>query len=70
MYEFAVDSTSPAKRVDQEIISVEETDEGFLVEVLITVKGFTFTNDKLHWLVGVFVDLKGIPTQKYINFAY
>jgi cell division protein FtsB len=70
VYEFTVDSTSPAKRVDQKIISVEEIEDGFLVEVLITVKGFTFTNDKLHWIVGVFVDLKGIPTQNYINFAY
>lgn len=70
VYEFTVDSTSPAKRIDQEVLSVEETDDGFLVEMLITVKGFTFTNDRLHWIVGVFVDFKGIPTQNYINFAY
>lgn len=70
VYEFTVDNTAPGKRVDQEIISVKETEDGFLVEVLATFKGFTFTNDKLHWIVGVFVDAKGIPTQKYINFAY
>lgn len=70
VYEFTVDNTAPGRRVDQEIISVKETEDGFLVEVLATFKGFTFTNDKLHWIVGVFVDAKGIPTQKYINFAY
>ena len=70
VYEFTVDNTAPARRVDQEVLSVEETEDGFTVEVLVTFKGFTFTNDKLHWVVGVFVDLKGIATQKYINFAY
>jgi hypothetical protein len=70
VYEFSVDNTAPAKRIGQEIVSVTETEEGFLVEILITVKGFTFTNDKLHWTVGVFVDSKGIATQRYINFAY
>ncbi len=70
VYEFSVDNTSPAKRIAQEIVSVTETEDGFLVEVLITVKGFTFTNDKLHWNVGIFVDSKGIATQRYINFAY
>ncbi|MBU7031373.1 MAG: hypothetical protein HXS53_02470 [Theionarchaea archaeon] len=70
VYEFSVDNTSPAKRIAQEIVSVTESGDGYLVEVLITVKGFTFTNDKLHWTVGVFVDSKGIATQRYINFAY
>jgi hypothetical protein len=70
VYEFSVDNTSPAKRIDQQVLSIKETEEGFLVDVLITVKGFSFTNDKLHWNVGVLVDFKGIPTQKYISFAY
>ena len=70
VYEFTVDNTAPARRVDQEIVSVKETEDGYLVEVLVTFKGFTFTNDKLHWTVGVLVDSKGIATQKYINFAY
>jgi hypothetical protein len=70
VYEFSVDNTAPAKRIAQEIVSITDTEDGFLVEILITVKGFTFTNDKLHWTVGVFVDSKGIATQRYINFAY
>ncbi len=70
VYSFEVDSASTAKRIDQEVVSVKETEEGFLVEVLVTFKGFSFTNDKLHWTVGVLVDSKGIATQKYINFAY
>lgn len=70
VYEFAVDNTAPARRVDQEIVSVKETEEGYLVEILVSFKGFTFTNDTLHWTVGVLVDMKGIATQKYINFAY
>ncbi len=70
VYEFQVDSTAPAKRVEQEIVSVKETEDGFIVEVLVTFKGFTFTNDKLHWSIGIFVDYKGLATQKYISFAY
>lgn len=70
VFEFEVDNTSPAQRVDQEIISVTKTDEGFLVTMMLTFKGFTFTNDKLHWEVGILVDEKGIATQKYIKFAY
>lgn len=70
VYTFSVDNNSSAKRVGEEIVSVTETDEGFLVKMILTFKGFTFTNDKLHWEVGILVDHKGIATQKYINFAY
>jgi hypothetical protein len=70
VYTFSVDNTSSAKRVEEELVSVTETDEGFLVKMMLTFKGFTFTNDKLHWEVGILVDHKGIATQKYINFAY
>lgn len=70
VYQFSVDNTAPARRVEEQVLSVEETEDGFLVEVLVAFKGFTFTNDKLYWIAGVFVDSKGIATQKYINFAY
>lgn len=70
VYTFSVDNNSSAKRVEEELVSVTETDEGFLVKMILTFKGFTFTNDKLHWEVGILVDNKGIATQKYINFAY
>ncbi len=70
VYEFTVDNNASARRVDQAVLSIEETEGGFLVEVLVAFKGFSFTNDRLHWTVGVFVDAKGIATQKYINFAY
>ncbi|MGD2250982.1 MAG: hypothetical protein PVF58_21500 [Candidatus Methanofastidiosia archaeon] len=68
--EFEVDNTSNAKRIKEEIISVEKTADGHLVKMLLTFKGFHFTNDKLHWEVGILVDAKGIATQKYIKFAY
>jgi hypothetical protein len=70
VYEFEVDNTSSAQRVDQEVISVEETADGFLVKALLTFKGFSFTNARLNWEVGILVDAKGIATQKYISFAY
>jgi hypothetical protein len=70
VYEFDVDNTSVAKKVDQQIISVTETEEGFLVEMILAFKGFTFTNDKLYWQVGILVDSKGIATQKYLRFAH
>jgi hypothetical protein len=70
VFQFEVDNTSEAKRVDQEILSVTKTDDGFLVTMMLTFKGFTFTNDRLHWEVGIVVDEKGIATQKYIKFAY
>lgn len=70
VFEFEVDNTSSAQRVDQQVVSVKETEEGYVVELLLTFKGFSFTNDKLHWTVGILVDPKGIATQKYIKFAY
>ncbi len=70
VYEFTVDNTASAQRIDQQVVSVTETEDGYVVELLLTFKGFSFTNDKLHWTVGVLVDFKGIATQKYINFAY
>lgn len=70
VYEFEIDNTAPAQRIDQQVLSVTETEDGYMVEVLLTFKGFTFTNDKLHWIVGILVDSKGIATQNYINFAY
>ena len=70
VFQFEVDNTSEAKRVDQEILSVTKTDDGFLVTMMLTFKGFTFTNDRLHWEVGIVVDEKGIATQKYIKFSY
>lgn len=70
VYEFTVDNTASAQRIDQQVVSVTETEDGYMVELLLTFKGFSFTNDKLHWTVGVLVDFKGIATQKYINFAY
>lgn len=68
--EFEVDNTSDAKRIKEEIISVEKTEDGHVVRMLLTFKGFHFTNDKLHWEVSILVDTKGIATQKYIKFAY